>query len=609
MLIIAADAPASAGIRDWWPFGEKAAEEPIPDPFPYSARLTVEGADRKLEKSLSSASGLIGEESTPPSGLIGLTARARQDIGRLTAVLYENAYYASEVFITIDGRPLASVGPFDTVGSTPVAVDVRVVSGPQFIFGAVDAATLPNGMQLEDVGLVQGAPAGSNVILRAESELLDAWRDQGYPLAEAGARDTVADHRNNTLDVTLHIYPGPVAHFGRVSVVGTENVSADLVVRRAGLYDGLYSVSDADSAEKRIRDLGVFESVRVTHADQIDSDGTIPMTITVAERKPRVIGATASYSNDDGAGVEAFWQHRNLFGGAEQLEVRGAVSKFISDFMDPDFRLAGTFRKPAVIDPMTDFTFRLEAYRDTSEAYRVTAVETEIGLAHMFSDSLNGSVDLDLTRSQTVDDEGTTEDHLLLTLSSELVWDTRDNRLDPTSGFRAAIMAAPAYDFLLGKPFATFGGDLSGYHAFGPTDRFVLAGRVATKILTVDDVTDVAVDKRIYLGGAGTVRGYGFENIAPRDGDGDIVGGRSSILFSGELRYRLNDQFGLVVFADAGNVYSTIYPAFSGLKVGVGAGVRYLTPVGPLRLDVATPLQPQGGDPSVAVYVGLGQAF
>lgn len=608
-LFAASGEPASAGFRDWWPFGEKTVDEPIPDPMPYAASLTVEGADRRLEKSLSNASGLIEQQKTPPSGLIGLTARARQDIGRLTAVLYENAFYASEVFITVDGQPLASVGPFDTVASTPVAVGVRIVTGPRFVFGAINAATLPSGVHLADVGLVPGAPAGSNVILGAEAELLDAWREQGYPLAEAGVRDTVADHRKNTLDVTFHFDPGPVAHFGRVTVVGTADVSSDLVERRAGLHDGLYSVSDADGAEKRIRDLGVFESVRVTHADQIDADGTIPMTITVAERKPRVIGATASYSNDDGAGVEAFWRHRNLFGGAEQLEVRGAISRFISDFLDPDFRLAGTFRKPAVFDPMTDFTFSLAGYRETSEAYRVTAVETEIGLAHMFTDAINGSVVLDLTRSQTVDDEGTTDDHLLLTLSSELVWDTRDNRLDPTSGFRAAIMAAPAYDFLRGKSFATFGGDLSGYQAFGPTDRFVLAGRVATKVLTVDDVTDVAVDKRIYLGGAGTVRGYGFENIAPRDGDGDIVGGRSSILFSGELRYRVNDQFGLVVFADAGNVYKTIYPGFSDLKVGVGAGLRYLTPVGPLRLDVATPLQPQSGDPSVAVYVGLGQAF
>jgi translocation and assembly module TamA len=171
------------------------------------------------------------------------------------------------------------------------------------------------------------------------------------------------------------------------------------------------------------------------------------------------------------------------------------------------------------------------------------------------------------------------------------------------------LLVEPAYDFLENKAFATFGGDFSTYRAFGPTDRFVLAGRVATKILTVDDITEVAPDRRIYLGGAGTVRGYGYQNIAPRDGDGDIIGGRSSILFSGEARYSITDTIGGVLFADIGSVSSSILPDFDDVKVGIGAGLRYLTPVGPIRLDVAVPLQPDDGDPVVAVYVGLGQAF
>lgn len=601
--------PSSAAFRDWWPFGKKAAEEVVPDPLPYSATLVAEGADRRLRKALSRASGLIEGQKTPPSGLTGLIARARQDIGRLTAILYENALYAGEVFITVDGRPLASIGPFDSVGAPPVPVQIEVIPGRPFVFGTIDAAPLPDGVRLEKLGLVSGATAGSSVILQAEGALVTTWQDQGYPLARAGPRDTVADHRNDTLDVTFNIEPGPLADFGRVSVTGAENVRTDLIKGRAGIDGGLYSTQDVKRAEQRLRDLGVFESVRITHADGLDPDGTVPITITVAERKPRVIGATASYSNDDGFGVEVFWRHRNLFGGAEKLELSASVSKIISDFLEQDYRLAGTFTKPAVFDPMTDFTFRLEGYRETAEAYRVTAVETEIGLAHRFSDTISGSVALELARSRTVDDQDETNDHLLLTLSNELVWDTRDNRLDPSQGFRAMILAAPSYDFLQEKAFATLGIDLSAYRAFGPTDRIVLAGRVAAKTLTVDDVTGVAANKRLYLGGAGTIRGYGYRNIAPRDGDGDIIGGRSSILFSGELRYRLNDQFGLVAFADAGNVYDTIYPKFSDIKVGVGAGLRYLTPVGPLRLDVAVPLQPEDGDPSVAVYVGLGQAF
>ncbi len=148
--------------------------------------------------------------------------------------------------------------------------------------------------------------------------------------------------------------------------------------------------------------------------------------------------------------------------------------------------------------------------------------EGEVGLTHIFSDVLSGSGAFELSRSQTVSTTGT-EDHLLATLTGTLDWDARDNRLDPSEGYRATLMAAPAYDFLQGKPFATFRTDFATYHAFGEGDRFVLAGRLSASTLIVDDITNVAADRRLYAGGAGSVRGYAYKNIAPRDGIGNIV--------------------------------------------------------------------------------------
>ena len=352
------------------------------------------------------------------------------------------------------------------------------------------------------------------------------------------------------------------------------------MLRRAGIEVGSpYSSKVTRRAETRLRDLGVFDSVRVAAGEALDPDGTIPITITVSERKRHVIGGGVNYSNTEGLGLEVYWRNRNLFGGAEQLELTASVSRLLAGaFDDPDFRLAGTFKKPAVFDPMTDFTLRAATYRQTNDAYRVTAVEGEVGLTHIFSDTLTGSAGVELSRSRTVS-PSETDDHLLATLTGRLDWDTRDNRLDPTTGFRAQLMAAPAYDFLQDNAFATFSADVAAYRAFGGMDRFVLAGRAAASILTVDDITKVAADRRLYSGGAGSVRGYGYKNLGPRDGAGDIVGGRSSLLLSGELRYRVNDQFGLVAFVDAGNAYSSMLPGLDGLKVGVGAGLRYLTPV------------------------------
>jgi translocation and assembly module TamA len=512
--------------------------------------------------------------------------------------------------VKIDGRPLASWGPFDTIATTPVPVTVEVNAGPPFVLGRIDSGILPAGVSLQRLGLVAGRPASSATVLAAETGIAEAWRQQGHPLVTIGTRDTIADHRTRTLDVTLHIDPGPVANFGQATVTGTVSVDPNLVLGRAGIGTGPYSSTVTKHAEERLRGLGVFDSVRISTAPALAPYGTIPITIAVSESKRHVIGGSVTYSNTEGLGLQSYWRDRNLFGGAEQFEIRGAISRLLEGGFDPDYDLAGTFKKPEVFDPMTDFTLRLEGYRQTTDAYRVTAVEAETGLNHIFSDTLTGSLSLELARSETQDSATSdTEEHLPLTLTGGLDWDRRDNRFDPTTGFRVQVKAAPSYDFLVSQPSALFAADLTAYRPIDADDRLVVAGRVAASVLAVGDLSEMAADRRIYAGGAGSVRGYGYQNLGPRDASGNALGGRSSLLFSGELRYRINDQFGVVGFVDAGNAFASMAPSPWNLRVSVGAGLRYMTPVGPIRLDLAVPLQRRSGDPALAVYVGLGQAF
>jgi len=612
ILIAAAGFPQPSGALDLsrlWPFGAKESRQAVPDATPYKLSFVVTGADRGLERKLRSASVLYGQRKTPPSGLVGLLARARQETTRLTAVLYENARYGGEVEITIAGRPLAEIGPFDPIGARPVPVTVRVTVGPAFVLGAIHVATLPPGMDVaDDLGLVSGEPAGSAKILAAEAKVADAWRDLGHPLVRVNPRDIAADHNAHTVDVTLSIEPGPVADFGRVEVKGTSRVNPNLVAARAGLDGKLYRLKTTRAAETRLRDLGVFDSVRVTPADHLDADGTIPMLIEVSERKPRVFGAGVSYSNTEGLGVNVFWAHRNLFGNAEQLRIDLEVSRiFDTGLADSDYRLAGKFQKPAVFGPMTDLALSAETFRKTSSSYRTTAIAGEAGLTRHFSDTLTGGVSLGIERSW-IRDAIVDEDHLLTTLTGTLEWDRRDNRLDPTEGFRALLTGTANYDFLTRNPFATFRADYSTYRALDRARRFVLAARVSGAVIAAGDIMDVPADRRLYAGGAGSVRGYAYQNIGPRVGD-KVIGGKSLFEASVELRYRINDQFGVAAFVDAGNAYASTLPHLGDLKFGAGVGLRYLTPVGPLRLDVAVPLKREAGDPRFGLYVGLGQSF
>ena len=291
--------PASAALADLWPFGRSTPKETIPNPLSYAVTFSATGVDWRLERSLRQASDLVSRQKSPVSGVVGLIARARQDFARLTAVLYENARYGGEVFVTVDGKPLAKVDPFATISARPVPVTVTVKAGAEFVFGRVSATPLPAGLTLDALGLIAGAPARSSVVVDAEAKLVEAWQEQGHPLAVAERRDTIADHRADTLDVTLAVNPGPLANFGRATVSGAESVAPNLVLARAGIDGGLYSSKIVKRAAKRLRDLGVFASVQVAPAGRLAPDGTIPIAITVSERKPRVIGASVNYSNTE----------------------------------------------------------------------------------------------------------------------------------------------------------------------------------------------------------------------------------------------------------------------------------------------------------------------
>jgi len=593
-----------------WPFTRKERDA-VPDPVPYTIDFEFDGGTRREQRSIRSASNLYVLRREPPSGLVGLLSRARTDVSRITAALYREALYAGEVTIYVDGRPLQSISPFDTVTADPVPIRVVVTTGEPFTFGTIEASPLPPGETLKDTGLVTGRPASSDAIVAAETAIGNGWRKLGHPLAAVTQRDIIANHATRTLSVSLDVAPGPVADFGAVEVVGTDRVNPRLVARRAGIDPGdIYSSDITARAERRLRDLGVFESVRVITGDSLNPDGSVPVTIEVSERKRHVVGFGVAYDNVDGFGANAYWMDRNLFGGAEQLRFDAALSQNLADAFDaPDYRLAATFTKPAVIGPMTDFTLGAEAYRQTTDAYQVTAEKGKVGLTQEFSNTLSGGLVFDIESAKVDNAIQRENDYLIATLTGSLDWDRRDNRLNPTKGFRNFFTAAPAYSFKQEEVFATFTNDFSIYQAIDTDRRFVLAGRVQGGVVTVDDIRTVAPYRRLYAGGPATVRGYAYQSLAPRNAKGDIIGGKSLFAASAELRYRVSSAIGLAAFVDAGNAFETYYPQFDKLKLGVGAGVRYLTPVGPLRVDLAFPLEPNKDDSWVALYVGLGQSF
>ncbi len=158
-------------------------------------------------------------------------------------------------------------------------------------------------------------------------------------------------------------------------------------------------------------------------------------------------------------------------------------------------------------------------------------------------------------------------------------------------------------------PFVKFRGEGSAYYSLDTDGRFVLAGRTVAGSIVGADLAEIPADRRFYAGGGGSVRGYAYQGIGPRDARGQPTGGLSLLEGSVEMRFAVTEKFGIVPFVDAGTVSTKAFPDFSEVRAGAGVGIRYLTPFGPLRVDAAVPLNPGPGDPDFGIYAGIGQAF
>ena len=209
-----------------------------------------------------------------------------------------------------------------------------------------------------------------------------------------------------------------------------------------------------------------------------------------------------------------------------------------------------------------------------------------------------------------VEDAFGKNEYLTASIPIEYIRDTRDNKLNPTTGYRASINAKPSYEINGQSFFSSFEGSAAAYVGLGAENRFVLAGRLGAGVIAGGDgLASIPANRRFYLGGGGTVRGYSYQEISPRNADDEILGGRSYVNGTVEARIGITDTIGIVPFIDAGTVSAKTAPDFSDIRAGAGIGLRYNTPFGPIRLDVAVPLNPYPGGTKYGIYAGIGQSF
>lgn len=582
--------------------------------------LDVAGNDEAVVSAVQGASSLyrLSEDgTTSPDAVLRATLSERR---RLLGVLFQQARYAAIVEVTVAGVSSENAAVRDAIeaafarGNVPATIAIR--PGPVFHVGQV-AVRLPDGrpstvVGVAETGLKAGAVAGQGSIVDAEASLLAAMRRAGYPLAGVGGREVIADHATDLVDVTYTVDPGRQANFGAVEVRGTEKMRPDLIRQWAPFKAGeRYNPAALEEYARYLRSLGVFDSVRVVTADAVDTDGAIPVIVTVSERKRRYIGASASFATTDGAVLTAYWGHRNLFGGGERIRIEATTSRLgVNAINDLEYSLGYTFVKPGLWSRDNELSVAQHLVRQAPDAYTREGFDNEITLNHRIDAQRSVSIGFAPSWANITDSFGK-HYYALFGLPMAANIDTTDDKLNPSQGYRAVLQLQPVVgDIGDTNAMLLSGATLTGYHAFDEAARFIIAGKVQVGSVIGPSLADTPANDRLYAGGGGSIRGYAYQAASPRNEWGQLVGGRSLFVTSLELRTRITENIGVVPFVDAGSAYTESWPDFSEpLKVGVGLGLRYFTPIGPLRLDVATPLTKEPHDGAVAAYLSIGQAF
>ncbi|MBN2033338.1 MAG: outer membrane protein assembly factor [Deltaproteobacteria bacterium] len=563
-------------------------------------QTTINGQlDSSVRQVLTEISGTLGLEERPPLTMQQLIRRAQADVGAFTRALRSIGYYAAEISYRVDDR------------QTPIQVNFEVNPGPPFVISRVEFenlsedstknVTLP---EPEKIGLVRGQRIQSPGVLAARNEINKILRSQGFPFPRTDIREVIIDHVDHTASIFFSFDPGPAAVFGDTQVSGLSRIKPEYILERIPWKKGdSFEAPKMDDFRRKLATSGLFTLVEVKHAESLAENRHLPIFVQVTERKPRTIRAGASYQTDIGPELEVGWTHRNFKGMGEKLDFRLSLSEVLQS-LEGEYVIPGFRRKDQGLIFKAGFVNEEQDAYDSTSLYAVSMLERQLTREL----SAGAGLGYRLARVKQRDEES---DLGLLFLPARATWDNRDDILDPSRGIRLNLELTPFVDTLnTDTKFLKAYASLSNYLELWPNKKIILANRVAIGTIPAGSRSKVPPDERFYAGGAGSVRGYSFQWAGPLE-DNEPIGGLSLAEINTELRVRTARRQGLVFFLDGGRAYDSSYPnSDEKLFWGCGIGYRFYTDFGPIRMDLAFPLNRRKDvDDRFQIYISLGQAF
>jgi outer membrane protein insertion porin family len=572
-------------------------------------RITITGAAFMSPKELKEELGL-----QEPGWFTSHPFREDQ-LARDTEYLHDR--YVDAGFLAVDVKSRVD----GAVNNTEALVAFDVTEGPRTMVRSIvfEGNNVLNGAELQALlGLKAGAPFSERFVEEDRLRLLSAYASRGYLYARV---DVERSEEGSSIDLVFRIAEDRMVRVGRIILRGNERTHDHVILREVDVHPGdPYDYGAVLSGQQHIYRLGFFGLVRFEPLRAGEKEYTRDMLLTVEERPAGAVELGVGYGNLDRLRASAEVSYRNLWGQAQFLSLRVAASDIVEqavvNFREPWFL---NRRLEAGVRVAWSDEKRLNA--DTREIYYQTRkTEVATGLSRAYDNGLKLSliyqyenVDNYNVRPAAIlsaDDSGRVR---VSSITPGVVLDLRDDPFNPRRGSLHGLAVKEALKMLGSQAdFTKLTVQTSWFIPITRQSILAVSGRGGVALPQRDTQT-IPIHERFYLGGVTTLRGYLQDSVGPatKASDGTLtpLGGESMVVFNAEVRLSQTEGFGLVLFYDTGNVWSDRSIMLSDLRASSGMGIRYNTPVGPLRLDYGQKIHRRSGESPGELHFSIGNMF
>ncbi len=520
----------------------------------------------------------------------------------------EDRYYENGFLDVVVGDPEVEFNTEKTRAVLHYAIDER----QRFLLTSIELPTL-EGEALAVIrsrtGALIGRPYFPRLAYEVQAIAGEYFTDRGHPDVEVDSEARI-DEETGEVVIGVTIDPGEEVRIREVVVSGNERTRDGFILGRIAMKAGdLYSRRAEHESFNELYRAGIFSSVRI----ELLGDGPERVLhVTVEEAKTLSLTGEVGYGAFERARVKVKVQEDNLAGTGRALAFEGKLAVKAESakvyLTDP-----WTFGRKNILGVSTFYNLREEPSFDRKEVGAGVNItrphgrnwRNVYGYLYRFSDAKDIVVDIP-------DDEIDEGNNAYI---SELYWasiyDSRDSPFLPTTGtwVRTRIEYAPE-ELASQLTYSRLAGRIARYHPFSEQGVIAWTARAGV-IIPIDHTDAIPLQERFFNGGQNSVRSFREGRLGPKDAGGNPIGGEANTVLSVELRHALFATFTGALFVDAGNVtlHHQDFFDFADFRYGVGPGIRWLLPIGPVRLDWGINPNPRPEEADWVLQFSVGVAF